>query len=53
MNEKVNQILEDMLGACALAHSTSWEKYLLYAKCSYNNSYQASLQKSPFEALYG
>ncbi|WVZ58248.1 hypothetical protein U9M48_008534 [Paspalum notatum var. saurae] len=30
-----------------------WDKSLPYAKFSYNNSYQASLKKSPFEALSG
>ncbi|WVZ84578.1 hypothetical protein U9M48_031601 [Paspalum notatum var. saurae] len=29
------------------------DKCLPYAEFSYNNSYQASLKKSPFEALYG
>lgn len=42
--ERTNQILEDMLRACALKQSRSWD---------YNNSYQASLKMSPFEALYG
>ncbi|WVZ51842.1 LOW QUALITY PROTEIN: hypothetical protein U9M48_002947, partial [Paspalum notatum var. saurae] len=51
--EKTNQILEDMLRACALQYGTSWDKSLPYAEFSYNNSYQASLKKSPFEALYG
>jgi hypothetical protein len=30
-----------------------WDKRLPYAEFSYNNSYQASLQMSPLEALYG
>ncbi|WVZ63364.1 LOW QUALITY PROTEIN: hypothetical protein U9M48_013001 [Paspalum notatum var. saurae] len=51
--ERTNQILEDMLRACAIQYGTSWDKCLPYAKFSYNNSYQASLKKSPFEALYG
>ncbi|WVZ93891.1 hypothetical protein U9M48_039843 [Paspalum notatum var. saurae] len=34
-------------------YGTSWDKSLPYAEFSYNNSYQASLKKSPFEALYG
>nr|ADB85355.1 putative retrotransposon protein [Phyllostachys edulis] len=51
--ERVNQILEDMLRACALTNATHWDKSLPYAEFSYNNSYQASLQMSPFEALYG
>uniref|UniRef100_A0A0A9D292 Integrase catalytic domain-containing protein n=1 Tax=Arundo donax TaxID=35708 RepID=A0A0A9D292_ARUDO len=51
--ERVNQILEDMLRACALKNRNSWDKNLPYAKFSYNNSYQVSLKKSPFEALYG
>jgi hypothetical protein len=51
--ERVNQILEDMLRACVLAYGTKWEDCLPFAEFSYNNSYQASLQMAPFEALYG
>ncbi|WVZ97589.1 hypothetical protein U9M48_043111 [Paspalum notatum var. saurae] len=51
--ERTNQILEDILRACAIQYGTSWDKCLPYAEFSYNNSYQASLKKSPFEALYG
>ena len=51
--ERTNQVLEDMLRACAIQYGTSWDKCLSYAEFSYNNSYQASLKKSPFEALYG
>ncbi|WVZ97451.1 hypothetical protein U9M48_042989, partial [Paspalum notatum var. saurae] len=51
--ERTNQILEDMLRACAIQYGTGWDKSLPYAEFSYNNSYQASLKKSPFEALYG
>jgi transposase InsO family protein len=50
---RVNQILEDMLGACALQYGRSWDKSLLYAEFSYNNSYQESLKMAPFEMLYG
>jgi hypothetical protein len=32
---------------------TKWEDCLPFAEFSYNNSYQASLQMAPFEALYG
>jgi hypothetical protein len=46
-------VLEDMLRACAIQYGTSSDKCLPYAEFSYNNSYQASLKKSPFEALYG
>jgi transposase InsO family protein len=51
--ERTDQVLEDMLRACAIQYGTSWDKSLPYAEFSYNNSYQASLKKSPFEALYG
>jgi hypothetical protein len=49
----VNQILEDLLRACVLAYGSDWEKSLSYAEFTYNNSHQASLRMSPFEALYG
>jgi hypothetical protein len=51
--ERTNQVLEDVLRAYALQHGSSWDKSLLYAEFSYNNSYRASLKMSPFEALYG
>jgi hypothetical protein len=49
--ERTNQVLEDMLRACALYHGSSMNKSLPYAEFS-NNSYQASLKMSPFETLY-
>jgi hypothetical protein len=51
--ESINQILEDMLRACALQYGRSWGKSLSYAEFSYNNSYQESLKMAPFEMLYG
>ena len=42
--ERTNQVLEDMLRACALKHGGSWDKSLSYAEFSFNNSYQASLK---------
>jgi hypothetical protein len=42
--ERTNQVLDDMLRACALQHGSSWDKSLPYAEFSYNNSYQASLK---------
>jgi hypothetical protein len=36
--ERVNQILEDILRACALQYERSWNKSLLYGEFSCNNS---------------
>jgi hypothetical protein len=36
--ERTNQVLEDMLRACALQHGSSWDKSLPYAEFLYNNS---------------
>ncbi|WVZ84572.1 hypothetical protein U9M48_031597 [Paspalum notatum var. saurae] len=41
--KRVNQIVEDMLRACALTYSTKWDKVC----------YQKSLNMAPFEALNG
>ncbi|WVZ54532.1 hypothetical protein U9M48_005315 [Paspalum notatum var. saurae] len=38
--KRTNQILEDMLRACAIQYGTSWDKSLPYAEFSYNNSYR-------------
>jgi hypothetical protein len=51
--ERVNQIIEDMLRACALDYGSSWDENLPYAEFSYNNSHQASIEMAPFQALYG
>jgi transposase InsO family protein len=51
--ERINQILKDMLRACAVQYGTSWDKSLPYVEFSYNNSYQKNLQMASFEALYG
>jgi transposase InsO family protein len=50
--ERTNQILKDMLRACALQDKLGWDKRLPYAEFSYNNSYQASLKMSPLQALW-
>ena len=46
-------MLEDMLRACVLDHKGSWEEHLPLTESAYNNSYQASIQMAPYEALYG
>ena len=52
-SERTIQVLEDMLRACVLDHKGSWEEHLLLVEFAYNNSYQASIQMTPYEALYG
>jgi hypothetical protein len=51
--ERVNQILEDMLRACALQYGRSWDNSLPYDEFSYNNNYEESLKMALFEMLYG
>ncbi|KAL4028607.1 hypothetical protein IC575_011808 [Cucumis melo] len=51
--ERLNQILEDMLRACVLEFSGSWDSHLHLMEFAYNNSYQTTIGMAPFEALYG
>ncbi|KAL0550368.1 hypothetical protein IC582_014876 [Cucumis melo] len=51
--ERLNQILEDMLRACVLEFSGSWDSHLHLMEFAYNNSYQATIGMAPFEGLYG
>ncbi|KAK8675954.1 hypothetical protein V6N13_034012 [Hibiscus sabdariffa] len=51
-SERIIQVLEDMLRACVIYFGKNWEKSLPLVEFSYNNSYQASIQMAPFEALY-
>ena len=41
-----------MLRACILDLKGSWEEHLPLVEFAYNNSYQASIQMAPYEALY-
>ena len=50
-SKKTIQVLEDMLRACVLDHKGSLEEHLPLVKFAYNNSYQASIQMAPYEAL--
>ena len=52
-SERTIQVLEDMLRACVLDRKGSWEENLPLVEFAYNNSYQASIQMAPYEALYG
>ncbi|KAL0561192.1 hypothetical protein IC582_001613 [Cucumis melo] len=50
--ERLNQVLKDMLRACALEFPGSWDSHLHLMEFAYNNSYQATIGMAPFEALY-
>ncbi|KAL0544421.1 hypothetical protein IC582_019536 [Cucumis melo] len=51
--ERLNQVLEDMLRVCALEFPGSWDSHLHLMEFAYNNSFQATIGMTPFEALYG
>ena len=46
-------MLEDKLRACVLDHKGRWEEYLPLVEFAHDDSYQASIQMTPYEALYG
>ena len=46
-------MLKDMLRACVMEFKGSWDAHLALMELAYNNSYQASIEMAPFEALYG
>ena len=50
-SERTIQTLEDMLRACVLDMEGDWERFLPLVEFAYNNSYQATIQMAPFEAL--
>ncbi|KAI5335243.1 hypothetical protein L3X38_025376 [Prunus dulcis] len=52
-SERNIQTLEDMLRACTLQFREDWDEKLPLMEFAYNNSYQASIKMSPFDALYG
>lgn len=51
--KRLNQILEDMLRACALMIAWSWDPHLHFMEFTYNSNYHATIGMTPFEVLYG
>ncbi|GJS17742.1 putative reverse transcriptase domain-containing protein [Tanacetum coccineum] len=51
-SERTIQTLEDMLRACVIDFGGSWDRHFPLVEFSYNNSYHASINATPFEALY-
>ena len=43
----------DMLRACVIDFKGGWYDHLPPIEFSYNNSYNSSIQRAPYEALYG
>ncbi|XP_071924879.1 uncharacterized protein [Coffea arabica] len=52
-SERTIQTLEDMLRSCILEFGGKWSQYMTLVEFAYNNSYHASIQMAPYEALYG
>ena len=52
-SERTIQTLKDMLRDCVMEFKGSWDTHLALMEFAYNNSYQASIEMAPFEALYG
>nr|GFB87117.1 retrotransposable element Tf2 [Tanacetum cinerariifolium] len=52
-SERTIQTLEDILRACVIDFGNSWDRHIPLVEFSYNNSYHASINAAPFEALYG
>jgi len=48
-SERTIQILEDMLRACVMDFGVGWSKFLPLVEFAYNNSYQASIEMTPYE----
>jgi hypothetical protein len=51
--ERTIQTLEDMHHTCVLSWKGGWEDHLALVEFAYNNSYHATIEMAPYEALYG
>ncbi|KAH0715068.1 hypothetical protein KY284_007973 [Solanum tuberosum] len=51
--ERTIQTLEDILRDCVIDFKGNWNDHLPLVEFAYNNSYHASIQMAPYEALYG
>ena len=52
-SERTIQVLENMLRPCFPDLKGRWEEHFPLVEFVYNNSYEASIQMAPYEALYG
>ena len=52
-SERIVQTLEDMIRACVLDFSDSWDRLVKLMEFLYNNNYHSGIGMAPFEALYG
>ena len=52
-NERVNQVLEDMLRMYVMDKPGKWGDYLHLEESAYNSNFQVSAGMSPFEIMYG
>ena len=52
-SERTIQTLEDMLRMCVMDFGGQWDIHLPLIEFAYNNSYHASIEMAPYEALYG
>ena len=52
-SERTIQTLEDMLRMCVMDVGGQWDLHLPLIEFACNNSYHASIEMAPYEALYG
>ena len=52
-NQRVNQVLEELLRMYVMDKLGKWEDYLHLVEFAYNNNFQVSAYMSPFEIMYG
>jgi len=52
-SERTIQSLEDLLRACVLEDSSSWDRRLPLIEFTYNNNFHSSIGMALYEVLYG
>ena len=52
-SERTFQTLEDMPRACMIDFKNLWQMHLLLVEFAYNIRFQATIDMSPYEPLYG
>ena len=52
-SKRTIQTLEDTFWMCVMDFGGQWDFHLPLIEFAYNNSYHASIEMAPYEALYG